>query len=95
MLTSYKIPVDAERDTSLESVEAVIKQECEARTDNFKLAQVGFDHGVAHKKAEAYINESNLLDKKKDREKASKCPREERLRRWDERHIRRVVTTTY
>jgi hypothetical protein len=35
------IRVDAERDTSLESVD-VIKQECRARTENFKLAQVEF-----------------------------------------------------
>ncbi|RKK70898.1 hypothetical protein BFJ71_g17632, partial [Fusarium oxysporum] len=60
--------VDAERDTSLESVEDVIKQECRARTENVKLAQVGFAYDVAHKKAEAYISEASRLDKIKDRE---------------------------
>ncbi|KAH7186432.1 hypothetical protein DER44DRAFT_816911 [Fusarium oxysporum] len=84
--------VDAERDTSLESVEDVIKQECRARTENVKLAQVGFAYDVAHKKAEAYISEASRLDKIKDRERASKCRREERRRRWEERHIKRVLT---
>ncbi|KAG7420431.1 Calpain-D [Fusarium oxysporum f. sp. raphani] len=84
--------VDAERDTSLESVEDVIKQECRARTENVKLAQVGFAYDVAHKKAEAYISEASRLDKIKDRERASKCRREERRRRWEERHIQRVLT---
>ncbi|KAI3573303.1 hypothetical protein IWW34DRAFT_887599 [Fusarium oxysporum f. sp. albedinis] len=84
--------VDAERDTSLESVEDVIKQECRARTENVKLAQVGFAYDVAHKKAEAYISEASRLDKIKDRERASKCRREERRRRWEERHIKQVLT---
>ncbi|KAF4964417.1 hypothetical protein FSARC_7652 [Fusarium sarcochroum] len=86
------IRVDAERDTSLESVEDVIKQECRARTENFKLAQVGFAYDVAHEKAEAYISEVNRLDQIKDLARASKCRREERRRRWEERHIKRVLT---
>ncbi|KAF4332354.1 hypothetical protein FBEOM_13850 [Fusarium beomiforme] len=84
--------VDAERDTSLESVEDVIKQECRARTENFKLAQVGSAYDFAHKKAEAYINEANRLDKIKNRERASKCRQEERHRRWKERHMKRVLS---
>ncbi|KAG8664296.1 uncharacterized protein FPOAC1_014003 [Fusarium poae] len=84
--------VDAERDTSLESVEDVIKQECRARTENLKLAQVGFAYDLAHKKAEAYTSEVKRLEKIKDRERASKCRQEERRRRWEERHIKRVLT---
>ncbi|PCD20140.1 hypothetical protein FGRA07_11771 [Fusarium graminearum] len=88
---SVCVRISAERDCELESVEEVVKQECKARTENVKLAQVGFAHDVAHSKAEPYINGRNRLHKKKKQESASNCRKGARRRRWEQRRVEREV----
>ncbi|RBR26534.1 uncharacterized protein FIESC28_00651 [Fusarium coffeatum] len=88
------VRVSAERDNSLESVDEVIKQECKARTENPKLAQVGFAYDVAHSKAQHYITEFNRLDKKRKQESASRCRKRTRRLAWKKRHTRGEILKT-
>ncbi|KAH6959673.1 hypothetical protein BKA56DRAFT_637552 [Ilyonectria sp. MPI-CAGE-AT-0026] len=45
------LKVTGERDSSLKSVEEVVKRECSERVENEKLAQVGYAYDLAHSKA--------------------------------------------
>ncbi|KAH7329494.1 hypothetical protein B0I35DRAFT_46084 [Stachybotrys elegans] len=85
------LKVTAERDSSASSVEDVIKQQCQDRTENEKLAQVGNAYDLAHSKAWDHMDKVAKLRKQRDQNKASNCRKKERRRQWEKRHINREI----
>ncbi|KAL6404247.1 calpain-like protein [Ilyonectria robusta] len=73
------LKVTGERDSSLKSVEEVVKRECSERVENEKLAQVGYAYDLAHSKAWDHMDKVVKLRNKKEQEKASGCRQKERL----------------
>ncbi|ROT38139.1 calpain clp-1 [Sodiomyces alkalinus F11] len=88
---SVFISVTAERDTAVPSVENVVKRECKNRTENEKLAQVGYAYDLAHSKGAAHLEEVARLRKIKDQQKASASRQKERRKQWERRHMNRVI----
>lgn len=89
---SVFISVVGERDTDVPSVEDVVKRECKKRTENEKLAQVGYAYDLAHSKAAAHLEAVKKLRKKADQKKASEARMKERHRLWEKRHLNRQIT---
>ncbi|KAL2020012.1 hypothetical protein VTK56DRAFT_8915 [Thermocarpiscus australiensis] len=89
---SVFIRVEAERYTDVPSVEDVVKRECKKRTENEKLAQVGYAYDLAHSKAAAHLEAVKKLRKKADQKKASEARMKERHRLWEKRHLNRQIT---
>lgn len=88
------LKVTGERDTSLRSVEEVVKRECQTRTENEKLAQVGYAYDLAHSKAWDHLDKVVKMRKQRDQNKASTCRQKERRRLWEKRHANREVSKT-
>ncbi|KAL2753037.1 hypothetical protein ACRALDRAFT_2112723 [Sodiomyces alcalophilus JCM 7366] len=88
---SVFISVTAERDAKQPSVEDVVKRECKDRTENEKLAQVGYAYDLAHSKGAAHIEEVARLRKIRDQQKASASRQKERRKQWERRHLNRMV----
>lgn len=88
---SVFISVVGERDTSLSSVEEVVKRECKGRVENEKLAEVGRAYDLAHSKATAHLEAVAALRKKADQKRASAARTKERHRQWEKRHITRDI----
>ncbi|KAK0388998.1 hypothetical protein NLU13_2575 [Sarocladium strictum] len=86
------LKVTAERDTSVPSIEEVVKRECQRRVENEKLAQVGYAYDLAHSKAWDHLDKVNKMRKRRDQKKASDCRQKERRRHWEKRHVNREVT---
>ncbi|WZH47119.1 Calpain [Fusarium acuminatum] len=74
------LKVTAERDSGAQSVEQVVKREASKRTENEKLAQVGYAYDLAHSKAWDHMDKVTKLRQKKDQQKASGCRQKERRR---------------
>ncbi|KAH6999023.1 hypothetical protein BKA56DRAFT_665543 [Ilyonectria sp. MPI-CAGE-AT-0026] len=85
------LKVTGERDSSLKSVEEVVKRECSERVENEKLAQVGYAYDLAHSKAWDHMDKVVKLRNKKEQEKASGCRQKERRKMWEKRHANREV----
>ncbi|KFA77633.1 hypothetical protein S40288_08776, partial [Stachybotrys chartarum IBT 40288] len=86
------LKVTGERDTSLQSVEDVVKRECSRREENEKLAQVGYAYDLAHSKAWDHLDRVAKLRKERDQNKASGYRKKERRRQWEKRHINREIS---
>ncbi|KAI5465326.1 hypothetical protein BGZ63DRAFT_373306 [Mariannaea sp. PMI_226] len=86
------LKVTGDRNSTLPSVEEVVKRECAKRVENEKLAQVGFAYDLAHSKAWDHMDKVAKLRKKKDQQKASGYRKSERRKMWDKRHVNREVT---
>jgi hypothetical protein len=86
------VKVVGERDSTKKSVEQVVKKECLERTENEKLAQVGYAYDLAHSKAWDHMNKVAKVRKKKEQQKASKCRNETRRHNWEKRHLNREAT---
>ncbi|KAH8176580.1 calpain family cysteine protease domain-containing protein [Sarocladium implicatum] len=84
--------VTAERDTSLQSIEEVVKRECQSRAENEKLLQVGYAYDLAHSKAWDHLDKVNKMRRRRDQKKASGCRQKERRRHWEKRHANREVS---
>ncbi|KAL2257974.1 hypothetical protein VTK26DRAFT_8890 [Humicola hyalothermophila] len=89
---SVFISVAGERNTNLPSIEEVVKRECKGRTENEKLAQVGYAYDLAHSKAAAHMEAVKKLRKKVDQKKASEARKKERHKLWERRHLNREIT---
>ncbi|KAL2127305.1 hypothetical protein VTI74DRAFT_10947 [Chaetomium olivicolor] len=89
---SVFISVAGERNTDVPSIEEVVKRECKKRTENEKLAQVGYAYDLAHSKAAAHLEAVKKARKKADQKKASEARMKERHRMWEKRHLNRQVT---
>lgn len=89
---SVFISILGERDTDVPSIEDVVKRECKKRSENEKLAQVGYAYDLAHSKAAAHLEAVKKLRKKSDQKKASDARVKERHRLWEKRHMNREVT---
>ncbi|KAH7162133.1 hypothetical protein B0J13DRAFT_490704 [Dactylonectria estremocensis] len=85
------LKVTGERDSSLKSVEDVVKHECSERVENQKLAQVGYAYDLAHSKAWDHMDKVVKLRQKQEQQKASGSRQKERRKMWDKRHINREV----
>ncbi|KAF9768139.1 hypothetical protein IL306_014591 [Fusarium sp. DS 682] len=86
------LKVTSERDSNAQSVEQVVKRETAARTENEKLAQVGYAHDLAHCKAWDDMGKVTKLRQKKDQQKASACCQMNRRRMWEKRSTNRDIT---
>jgi flagellar biosynthesis GTPase FlhF len=86
------LKVTAERDTSVSSIEEVVKRELKGRVENEKLAQVGYAYDLAHSKAWDHLDKVNKMRKRRDQKKASACRQKERRRHWEKRHANREVS---
>ncbi|KAF4961770.1 hypothetical protein FSARC_10108 [Fusarium sarcochroum] len=86
------LKVVGEMDSSLQSVEQVVKRETSKRIENEKLAQVGRAYDLAHSKAWDHMDKVAKLRQKKDQQKASGCRQWERRKRWQKRSTNRDVT---
>ncbi|EGU72924.1 hypothetical protein FOXB_16567, partial [Fusarium oxysporum f. sp. conglutinans Fo5176] len=84
--------VTGERDSNGQSVEQVVKRETVDRTENEKLAQVGYAYDLAHSKAWNHMDKVTKLRQKKDQKKASASRQKERRRMWEKRATIRDVT---
>ncbi|KAK1974550.1 calpain family cysteine protease [Colletotrichum cereale] len=89
---SIFMSVTGERDTSLPSVEDVVKRECRKRVENDKLVQVGSAYDLAHSKGTAHLEEVARLRKVKDQQRASESRQKERRKLWERRHLNREIT---
>ncbi|KAK0747341.1 hypothetical protein B0T21DRAFT_405979 [Apiosordaria backusii] len=91
---NYSVFISAvgERDPDAPSIEEVVKRECKKRTENEKLAQVGYAYDLAHSKAAAHLEAVKKLRKKADQKKASEARVKERRRNWEKRHLNREIT---
>ncbi|KAK1573117.1 calpain family cysteine protease [Colletotrichum navitas] len=89
---SIFMSVTGERDTSLPSVEAVVKRECRKRVENDKLVQVGSAYDLAHSKGAAHLEEVARLRKVKEQQRASESRQKERRKLWERRHLNREIT---
>ncbi|KAF9773020.1 hypothetical protein IL306_009226, partial [Fusarium sp. DS 682] len=74
------LQVTAKRDSNAQSVEQVVKREVADRTENEKLANVGYAYDLAHSKAWDHMDKITKLRQKKDQQKASACRQKERRR---------------
>ncbi|KAF5691749.1 calpain [Fusarium globosum] len=86
------LKVTGERDSNAQSVEQVVKREAADRTENEKLAQVGYAYDLAHSKAWDHMDKVTKLRQKKDQKKASASRQKERRRMWEKRATKRDVT---
>ena len=86
------LKVTAERDTNLQSIEEVVKRECQSRVENEKLLQVGYAYDLAHSKAWDHLDKVNKMRRRRDQKKASGCRQKERRRHWEKRHANREVS---
>ncbi|KAK4234469.1 calpain-D, partial [Achaetomium macrosporum] len=89
---SVFVSVAGERNTDVPSIEDVVKRECKGRTENEKLAQVGYAYDLAHSKAAAHLEAVKKARKKADQKKASDARKKERHRLWEKRHLNRQIT---
>ncbi|TDZ40721.1 Calpain-9 [Colletotrichum trifolii] len=89
---SIFMSVTGERDSSLPSVEDVVKRECRRRVENDKLAQVGAAYDLAHSKGTAHLEEVARLRKAKEQQRASESRQTERRKLWERRHKNREVS---
>ncbi|KAK6210051.1 calpain family cysteine protease [Colletotrichum tabaci] len=89
---SIFMSVTGERDTSLPSVEDVVKRECRKRVENDKLVQTGSAYDLAHSKGTAHLQEVARLRKLKDQQRASESRQKERRKLWERRHLNREIT---
>ncbi|KAG4282263.1 hypothetical protein FPRO04_13307 [Fusarium proliferatum] len=85
------LKVTGERDSNAQSVEQVVKREAADRTENEKLAQVGYAYDLAHSKAWDHMDKVTKLRQKKDQKKASASRQKERRRMWEKRATKRDV----
>ncbi|KAL2107670.1 hypothetical protein VUR80DRAFT_4893 [Thermomyces stellatus] len=83
--------VTAERHTSRPSVEEVVKRECKGRTENEKLAQVGYAYDLAHSKAHNHLEKVKEMRKVAEQKKASASRRKERRKQWERRRTDRDI----
>ena len=86
------VKVVGERSPGSKSVEEVVKLQCEQRTENEKLAQVGYAYDLAHSKAWDHMNKVARVRQKKEQQKASASRVKERRRLWEKRHLNRVAS---
>ncbi|EXL64915.1 hypothetical protein FOPG_18841 [Fusarium oxysporum f. sp. conglutinans race 2 54008] len=86
------LKVTGERDSSAQSVEQVVKREAADRTENEKLAQVGYAYDLAHSKAWDHMDKVTKLRQSKDQKKASASRQKERRRMWEKRATNHDVT---
>ena len=86
------LKVTGDRDTSVPSVEDVVKRECQERIENEKLAQVGYAYDLAHSKAWDHMDKVAKMRKIKDHAKATAYRQKERRRNWEKRHLNREAT---
>ncbi|ORY63397.1 uncharacterized protein BCR38DRAFT_344294 [Pseudomassariella vexata] len=88
---SVFVKVVGERDTDYPSIESVVQRECKKRSENEKLAQVGYAYDLAHSKGVAHLEHVAKLRKETDRKKASTSRKQERRRGWEKRHKTREI----
>ena len=88
---SMLVMVVADRDTTAQSVEDVIKQQTRQREDNEKLAQVGMAYDLAHSKAAVHIAAKIAKQKELNKAEASKTRIELRKKNWERRHQQREI----
>lgn len=86
------LKVTGERDTDLSSVEDVVKRECKERSENQKLAQVGYAYDLAHSKAWDHMNKVAKIRKRMEQKKATTNRQKERRRNWEKRHLNREAS---
>ncbi|KAI5868171.1 hypothetical protein GGS23DRAFT_602067 [Durotheca rogersii] len=89
---SIFISIEGERNTHLQAVEDVVKEQCRKRVENEKLAQVGYAYDLAHSKGVAHLEQVAKLRKTSNQKKASSSRMEERRKQWERRHLRREIT---
>jgi hypothetical protein len=88
---SVYVMVIADRDTELQSVEDVIKDQCQAKCDNDKLARVGMEYDHAHKKAVAHMESKAAIREARDKAKAKQSRMAIRRKNWDRTHMTRNI----
>ncbi|VUC21957.1 unnamed protein product [Clonostachys rosea] len=89
---SVYVKVVGERNSKLQAVEEVVKNELKGRVENEKLAQVGYAYDLAHSKAWDHINKVARIRKRTEQSKASGHRQKERRRAWEKRHLNREAS---
>ena len=88
---SVFVKVVADRDTDILSVEDVIKDQCRRKVDNDKLAQVGMEYDLAHKKAAAHMDSKAAIRKAREKAKIKEERMASRRKTWERTHLTRNV----
>ncbi|RDW59768.1 hypothetical protein BP6252_12855 [Coleophoma cylindrospora] len=88
---SVFIMVVADRNSSLPSVEDVVRKQCCNKDDNEKLAQVGVSYNLAHNKAAAYMEAVAAARAAQDKARARKSRIALRRKNWEIKHMGRDV----
>lgn len=73
------------------SVEEVLKNQCLAREENDKLAQVGMSYDYAHGKVASYIKQKDKVRKSQEKSKAREMAFAQQRRAWEKRHLARKL----
>jgi hypothetical protein len=88
---SVFVMVVADRDTSMPSVEDIIKSQTRQKIDNDKLAQVGMAYDLAHRKGARYMESKAAARKAKEKAKAREARIATRRKNWEKRHMSRDI----
>jgi hypothetical protein len=88
---SVYVMVVADRDTDIPSVEDVVKDQCRRKEDNDKLARVGTEYDLAHKKAAAHMESKAAIRQTREKAKAKEARKALRRKIWERTHLNRNV----
>ena len=88
---SVYVMVVADRETNLQSVEEVIKEECQGKVDNDKLARVGMEYDHAHKKAAVHMESKAAIRQTREKAKAKESRMALRRKNWERTHMSRNI----
>lgn len=88
---SVYVMVVADRDTVLQSVEEVIKEECQRKVENDKLARVGMEYDHAHKKAAVHMESKAAIRQAREKAKAKDSRMVLRRKNWERAHMSRNI----
>ena len=88
---SVFIMVVADRDVNANSVEDVVKAQCQRKVHNDKLAQVGMAYDIAHSKGAHHMESQAAVRKAKAKAKARESRIAIRRKAWEKRHASRML----
>ncbi|EHL00530.1 putative Calpain-B [Glarea lozoyensis 74030] len=89
---SVSVMIVAERMKSQFTVEEIIKEQCENKGDNDKLAQVGASYDLAHSKVTAHLENQASAQLAQAKADARALRDSARKRIWEKRHLLRKMS---
>jgi hypothetical protein len=88
---SVSVMVAADRDINMPSVEDIVKEQCQQKVDNDKLAQVGMAYDFAHSKGTAHMESRATARRAQEKREAREARIAIRRKNWEKRHLTRDI----